>query len=88
MSRASGPVRSRDVGNVLAITPAGHLTLRASGPEVVPEGTLVSDARGNVRGRVIRVFGPVSRPYLSVQPRRTPSASEGAALLGTTLVRE
>ena len=88
MSRADGRPRSRDVGNVLAITPAGHLAVRASGPEVVPEGTLVSDARGVVRGQVVRVFGPVARPYLSVRPRRTPSASEGAALLGATLVRE
>ncbi|MGP8076282.1 MAG: H/ACA RNA-protein complex component Gar1 [Thermoplasmata archaeon] len=73
---------------MLAITPAGHLTVRATGPEVVAEGTLVSDVRGVVRGQVVRVFGPVVRPYLSVRPRRTPSASEGAALLGATLVRE
>jgi len=76
------------VGIVLAVTPAGHLTVRAPGPEVVPEGTLVSDPRGTVRGHVVRVFGPVARPYLSVRPRRTPSATEGAALLGRTLVRE
>lgn len=88
LSRADGRVRSRDVGNVLAITPAGHLMVRALGPEVVPEGTLVSDARGTVRGQVVRVFGPVSRPYLSVRPRRTPTATEGAALLGATLIRE
>jgi len=76
------------VGTVLAITPAGHLTVRASGPEVVPEGSLVTDAGGTMHGRVVRVFGPVARPYLSVRPRRTPSPSEGAALLGRTLVRE
>jgi len=76
------------VGTVLAITPAGHLTVRATGPEVVPEGTLVADAVGTVRGQVVRVFGPVARPYLSVRPRRTPSPSEGAALLGRSLVRE
>ena len=80
--------RSRDVGNVLAITPAGHLTLRAVGAEVAAEGTFVSDVRGTVRGQVVRVFGPVSRPYLSVRPRRTPTPSEGVALLGATLVRE
>jgi rRNA processing protein Gar1 len=62
--------------------------LRALGPEVVPEGTLVGDPKGTVRGQVVRVFGPVSRPYYSVRPRRTPSALEGAALLGRTLVRE
>jgi len=76
------------VGTVWAITPAGHLTLRASGPEAVPEGTAVRDPSGSVRGEVVRVFGPVSRPYLSVRPRRTPTAAEGAALVGRTLVRE
>ena len=76
------------MGTVLAITPAGHLTVRASGPEVVPEGSLVTDASGSMHGQVVRVFGPVARPYLSVRPRRTPSPTEGAALLGRTLVRE
>jgi rRNA processing protein Gar1 len=88
LSRADTRPRNRDVGTVLAITPAGQITVRAAGPEVVPEGTLVGDPNGVVRGQVVRVFGPVSRPYLSVRPRRTPSASEGAALLGRTLVRE
>ena len=72
----------------MAITPAGHLTVRAPGPDVVPEGTLVTDTAGTVRGQVVRVFGPVARPYLSVRPRRTPGPSEGAALLGRNLVRE
>lgn len=88
LSRADSRPRNRDVGTVLAITPAGQITVRAAGPEVVPEGTLVGDSNGVVRGQVVRVFGPVSRPYLSVRPRRTPSASEGTALLGRTLVRE
>ena len=88
MSRADVRAKSRDVGTVLAITPAGHLTLRAAGPEVVPEGTLVGDPAGTVRGQVVRVFGPVARPYLSVRPRRTPTVTEGRALLGRTLVRE
>jgi len=76
------------VGTVLAITPAGLLTVRSAGPEVVSEGTFVTDVRGTLRGKVVRVFGPVGRPYLSVRPRRTPTAPEGAALLGATLVRE
>jgi len=76
------------VGTVWAITPAGHLTVRAHGSEVVPEGTAVRDASGTVRGEVVRVFGPVARPYLSVRPRRTPTAVEGAALVGRPLVRE
>ena len=88
LSRADDRVRSRDVGTVLAVTSTGHLTVRAPGAEVVSEGTWVRDVRGNVRGQVVRVFGPVARPYLSVRPRRTPSALEGTALLGTSLVRE
>jgi rRNA processing protein Gar1 len=70
---------------VLAVTPTGSLTLRAPGPEVAPEGTLVADARGRFRGRIVRVFGPVERPYLSVRPRRIVSAEEGLALLGQSL---
>ena len=71
-----------------AVTPAGHLTVRAFGPDVVPEGTLVKDARGVVHGRVVRVFGPVERPYLSVRPARPPTPPEGVALVDATLVRE
>jgi len=88
LSRSDVRVKSRDVGSVLAVTTAGQLTVRGSGSEVVPEGTLVRDASGKLHGQVVRVFGPVSRPYLTVRPRRTPSVSEGAALLGATLVRE
>ena len=76
------------MGNVLAVTPAGHLTVRAVGAEAVPEGTFVRDLRGSMEGRVVRVFGPVARPYLSVRPRRTPTAAEGVALVGAPLYRE
>ena len=71
-----------------AVTPAGHLTVRANGPEFPPEGTVVTDARGVVSGRVVRVFGPVARPYLSVRLRRPPTPAEGVALLDATLRRE
>jgi rRNA processing protein Gar1 len=71
---------------VIALTPSGSWTVRAHGPSVVPEGTPVRDARGGLQGRVVRVFGPVSRPYLSVRPRRSPSPTEGAALLGAEIV--
>ncbi len=79
---------ARDVGAVKAVTPAGHLTVRAPGPDVVPEGTLVTDSRGVFRGRVVRVFGPVERPYLTVRGRRPPTPAEGLALLDATLERE
>lgn len=70
------------------MTPAGHVVARARGPEVVDEGTLVTDARGTLRGRVVRVFGPVARPYLSVRPRRPPTPAEGAGWIGATLRTE
>ena len=70
------------------MTPTGHLTVRAAGAEFAPEGTSVRDSRGLVRGRVVRVFGPVARPYLSVRPRRMPTPAEGLTLIGSALVRE
>ncbi|MGI0155700.1 MAG: H/ACA ribonucleoprotein complex subunit GAR1, partial [Thermoplasmata archaeon] len=88
LSRGGGRPAAREVGTVKAITPAGHVTVRAFGPDVVPEGTNVTDARGVLHGRVVRVFGPVSRPYLSVRSRRPPTPAEGLALLDATLVRE
>jgi rRNA processing protein Gar1 len=76
----------RDVGTVLSVTPSGLLTARCPTSAVVPEGTLVRDGRGILRGKVVRVFGPVARPYLSIRPRRTPTPAEGLALLGSTLL--
>jgi rRNA processing protein Gar1 len=73
---------------VKAVTPSGHLTVRAFGPEVAPEGTNVTDSRAVLHGRVVRVFGPVARPYLSVRARRPPTPAEGIALLDATLLRE
>jgi rRNA processing protein Gar1 len=85
LSRGGGRLTAREVGTVKAVTPAGHLTVRAAGAEVVPEGTNVTDSRGVIQGRVIRVFGPVSRPYLTVRARRPPTPAEGVALLDATL---
>jgi rRNA processing protein Gar1 len=73
---------------VRAITPSGSITLRASGPDVVGEGTAVADPRTGVRGVVTRVFGPVAQPYVSVRPRRAPTPAEGVRLIGSTLVAE
>ncbi len=71
-----------------AVTPSGHLTVRTGGPEVVPEGTLVRDERGDLHGRVVRVFGPVARPYLSVRARHPPTPDQGLRLIDAVLVRE
>ncbi len=73
---------------MVAVTPTGFLTVRAAGPDVAPEGTTVTDPRGGLSGRVVRVFGPVARPYYSVRPRRPPTPAEGVALIGATVVRE
>jgi rRNA processing protein Gar1 len=74
------------VGVVTAITPTGHVTVRAAGNWAPTEGTSVVDASGRFAGRIVRVFGPVARPYISVRPRRPPRDAEAALLLGATLV--
>ena len=78
----------RELGTILSVTPTGHLTVRSSGSDFAPEGTPVRDARGLVRGRIVRVFGPVARPYLSVRPRRVPTPAEGLSVIGGALVGE
>ncbi len=88
MPKAGGPQTPRELGTILSVTPNGLLTVRANGPDVAEEGTPVRDARGLVRGRIVRVFGPIARPYYSVRPRRLPAAAEGLALLGSSLVRD
>ncbi len=74
------------MGVVTAITPTGHVTARTAGNWVPPEGTNVVDATGRFSGRIVRVFGPVARPYVSVRPRRPPREADAAMLLGATLV--
>ncbi len=73
---------------MLSVSASGNLTVRSVGPEFPSEGTPVRDARGIVRGRVARVFGPVTRPYLAVRLRRVPSPAEGLVLVGSMLVRD
>ena len=75
------------IGNVIALTPSGFITVRATASEFPSEGANVRDARGSLDGRVVRVFGPVARPYLLVRPRRTPNPVDGAALLGAEVFR-
>jgi len=70
---------------VTAITPTGHVTARAAGKWVPDEGTNVVDASGRFAGRVVRVFGPVTRPYVSIRPRRPPREAEAALLLGASI---
>ncbi len=79
---------NREIGAVLAITPTGALTVRAPDGSLTPEGTLVCDSRGRFRGRVVRVFGPAERPYLTVRLRRAISPEEALGLLGRPMLRE
>ncbi|HEY6238606.1 MAG TPA: H/ACA RNA-protein complex component Gar1 [Thermoplasmata archaeon] len=80
--------RDREVGVVVAVTPLGQLTARSLGPSYPREGTAVVDVRGEVHGRVARVFGPVERPYFIVRLKRPPKPTQGAGLVGSALVRE
>ncbi len=73
---------------VVAVNPSGRITLRSPSGRFAPEGTRVADRSGSHRGEIVRVFGPVARPYLSVRLRRTPRLSEAAALVGSMLERE
>jgi len=75
------------VGTVVAFTPSGFVTVRSASKEFPPEGSFVRDAQGRLEGRVVRVFGPVARPYLLLRPRRAPSPVEGAALLHSEVFR-
>jgi rRNA processing protein Gar1 len=70
---------------VLAVTPTGLLTVRSPNASFLPEGSPVVDPKGRDLGRVVRVFGPVARPYLSVRPRAPLRPSEAAALVGSTV---
>jgi rRNA processing protein Gar1 len=70
------------VGTIVAFTPSGFVTVRSLSSELCREGSTVRDAKGRLEGRVVRVFGPVARPYLLLKPRRAPAPVDGAALLG------
>ncbi|HEV8050726.1 MAG TPA: H/ACA RNA-protein complex component Gar1 [Thermoplasmata archaeon] len=80
--------RDRTVGVVHAVGPTGQLIARTFGERFPSEGTVVADTSGRHRGRVTRVFGPVSRPYFAVRLRRAPNPTEGVALVGQPLVAE
>ncbi len=77
-----------ELGVVLAVGASGRLTVRAASSKVVPEGTPVVDPSGSIPGEVVRVFGPVARPYYSVRIERTPRPREAAALIGAPLIVE
>ncbi len=75
------------MGTVVAFTPSGFVTVRCLSERYAAEGTAVRDASGRLEGRVVRVFGPVARPYLLVRPRRVPSPIDAASLLSAEVRR-
>ena len=89
-SRAGRPERlpGPEVAEVRAVTPNGNLTARALGPEFPLEGTLLTVAALGVSATVLRVFGPVDRPYLALRPKSVLRAPVAAALVGTRLTGE
>ncbi|MFB6093723.1 MAG: H/ACA ribonucleoprotein complex subunit GAR1 [Halanaeroarchaeum sp.] len=62
----------------------GLLVLRAADSTHASIGDTVIDERLEDVGRVVDVFGPVSRPYLAVTPEED---VHGPALVGETLYR-
>ena len=75
------------MGTVIAFTANGLVTVRSAGEEFPAEGSSVQLPGGRLDGRVLKVFGPVSRPYAIVRPRRVPSPVDGAAMLGSEVYR-
>jgi len=86
---ARNPARGtvQGLGTIVAFTPSGFVTVRAASRDVPTEGASLRDAQGVLEGRVVRVFGPVARPYLLLRPRRSPRPVDGAALLGSEVYR-
>lgn len=68
---------------MVCLSPRGTLTVRAR--TLVTEGSFLTDEQGRFRGRVVRVFGPVAHPYLSVASPRPLSAEAALALVGAPL---
>ncbi|MEW5936565.1 MAG: Gar1/Naf1 family protein [Candidatus Thermoplasmatota archaeon] len=61
----------KPIGTVATIAHNGHLIVRARfAPD---EGCFGYDSRGRVLGRIIRVFGPVSAPFVAILPARRQS---------------
>ena len=70
---------------LLAVTPAGTLTARSVGDRFPIEGTELIDRRGRALGTVVRVFGPVARPYVAIRGRRPLRPDEAVGLIGSPL---
>ena len=55
-----------ELGTVKNISHKGLLIVKAD--HTPKDGTVVLDSSHNEIGRVVRVFGPVGKPYVSIRP--------------------
>ena len=70
------------LGSVQEVTTEGKLVVKCTDlPEI---GEVVYDAEKNKIGVVKRVFGPVSGPYASIEPKSKPTGGEKGTDLYTT----
>lgn len=73
----------RRLGTVLHVSSHGHIILRG---EAAPrENTKVVDKKLREIGRVIDIFGPVKKPYISVKPGKRITNYELRGLKGERL---
>ena len=87
MARHEGRSASneRGIGLVVSVNPSGLVTVRCASERFPKERSRLVDRSGTIHGEVLRVFGPVSRPYVSVRLVRPLGAAEGARLVGSPL---
>ncbi len=56
----------QEAGTVLHLAKSGRLIIKAASQ--VQDGVFLVDEKGRRAGRVMETIGPISSPYLSVQP--------------------
>ena len=67
----------------MGLSSRGFPLMRSEHPP--SEGASLASEDGSFRGTVLRIFGPVARPYVVVEPRGSLPTANGAALVGQTL---
>jgi rRNA processing protein Gar1 len=67
----------------VGLSSRGFPLMRSGLPPV--EGASVVSEDGSFRGRVLRIFGPVARPYVVVEPKGPLTTARAAALVGQDL---
>lgn len=74
-SRGQAPTRpapaqpqGEPLGVPLHRAKSGHLILRLTGPQAPPVGARVTTRNNRPVGHITDIFGPTSRPYISIRP--------------------